>query len=55
MLPLLGVSLLGDREHNPKSGGENYHTSKSRVDIDMVGISYISGTGFSSVRCTLPF
>ena len=37
-LPLLGGSLMGDRERHPCSDGENDRTSQARVEIEIMDL-----------------
>ena len=52
---LLGGSLLGDRENNNKSEGENYCIAQEIFDIDMVDIYFKVVIEVSSVSLTLIF
>ena len=38
LLPLIGGSLTGDCEQNPKNDSENHRTLQARVHIEMVHI-----------------
>ena len=51
-LPLLGGSLMGDRERHPCSDGENDRTSQARVEIEIMDLCSKAVTEVSSVSCT---
>ena len=52
LLPIIGGSLMGDRENNPKSDSVNYITPQTIIYIEMVELYSKAYIEVSSVRST---